>query len=46
MKYMNLINNFIIVVKFDECRCSPINLMTLDFGRLYSVMVLLINDAL
>jgi hypothetical protein len=32
MKYMNLINNFIIVVKFDEYKCSPINLMTLDFG--------------
>jgi len=35
MKYMNLINNFIMIVKFDECRCSAINLMTLDFGRLY-----------
>jgi hypothetical protein len=24
-----------MVAKFDECRCSPINLMNLDFSRLY-----------
>jgi len=46
MKYMNLINNFIIVVKFDECRCSSINLMTLILIDYITVMVLLINYAL
>jgi hypothetical protein len=35
MKYMNLIDNFVMVVKFNECRCSPINLMNLGFSWLY-----------
>jgi hypothetical protein len=35
MKYMNLIDNFVMIVKFDEFRCSLINLMYLDFSRLY-----------
>ena len=34
MKYMNLIDNFFMVAKFDECRCLPINLMNLDFSQL------------
>jgi len=35
MKYMNLIDNFVIVAKFDECRCSRINFINLDISRLY-----------
>jgi hypothetical protein len=35
MKYMNLIDNFDIVVKSNKCRCSSINLINLDFSRLY-----------
>jgi len=35
MKYMNLIDNFVMVVKFDECKCLPINLMILGFRLLY-----------
>jgi len=35
MKYMNLIDNFVMVAKFDECKCLPINLMILGFRLLY-----------
>ena len=35
MKYMNLIDNFVMVVKFDECKCSPINFMNLGSSLLY-----------
>jgi len=35
MKYKNLIDNFVVIVKFDECRCSPINLINLGFNLLY-----------
>ena len=35
MKYTNLIDNFVMVAKFDECRCLPINLKNLDSSRLY-----------
>jgi hypothetical protein len=35
MKYMNLIDNFVMEMKLDECRCSLINLMNLAFSRLY-----------
>ena len=35
MKYMNLIDNFIMVAKSNECRCSSINLINLDFSHLY-----------
>ena len=34
MKYMNLIDDSIVIVKFDESRCSPINFMNLSFNRL------------
>ena len=34
MKYMILFDTFVIVLKFDECRCSSINLMNLGFSRL------------
>jgi hypothetical protein len=34
MKYMNWVSNFIMVVKFDECRCLSINLMNLSFSWL------------
>jgi hypothetical protein len=46
MKYMNLIDNFVMVVKFDECRCSPINLMNWVLANYITIMVLLINYAL
>ena len=29
---MNLIDTFVMIVEFDECRCLPINLMNLDFS--------------
>jgi len=35
MKYMNLIDNFVMVAKFDECRYSQINLMNLGCSQLY-----------
>jgi hypothetical protein len=35
MKYMNFIDNFVMVEKFDEYRCSPINLMNLSYNQLY-----------
>jgi uncharacterized protein YerC len=31
MKYMNLIDNFVMVVKFDEFRCLLINLMNSSY---------------
>ena len=35
MKYMILIDNFVMIARFDECSCSTINLMNLDFSQLY-----------
>jgi hypothetical protein len=35
MEYMNLIDNFIMEMKLDECRCSLINLINLGFCWLY-----------
>jgi hypothetical protein len=35
MKYMNLIDNFFMIAKSNECRCSSINLINLDFSQLY-----------
>jgi hypothetical protein len=35
MKYMNLIDNFVMIAKSNECRCSSINLINLDFSQLY-----------
>jgi hypothetical protein len=43
MKYMNLINNFVMVAKFDESRCSPINLINWVLAKYITVMILLIN---
>jgi hypothetical protein len=34
MKYMNFIDKFVMVAKFNECRCSLINLMSLDFSQI------------
>ena len=31
MKYMNLFDNFVMVPKFDKCKCSQINLMNIGF---------------
>ena len=35
MKYMNFIDNFVMIAKFDEYRCSLINLKNLGFSQLY-----------
>ena len=32
MRYMDLIDNFVMVVKFDEYICLTINLMNLDLN--------------
>ena len=32
---MNLIDNLVIILKFDECRGSQINFMNLGFSQLY-----------
>jgi len=32
MKYMDLIDNFVMIMKFDECKCSMINLMNIGFS--------------
>jgi 5-methylcytosine-specific restriction endonuclease McrBC regulatory subunit McrC len=32
---MNFITNFVMLMKFDESRCSQINFMNLGFSRLY-----------
>jgi hypothetical protein len=44
MKYMNSFDNFVMVLEFDEYRCSSINLMNINVHRL--IYVLLIIDAL
>jgi len=44
MKYMNSFDNFVMVLEFDEYRCSSINLMNISVRR--SIYVLLIIDAL
>ena len=43
MNYMSWFGNFIMIVKFDEFRCSPINLMNLGLADYVTVLVLLIN---
>jgi hypothetical protein len=44
MKYLNLFDNLVIVLEFDECMCLLVNLM--NTGVCLSIYILLVTDAL